>query len=395
MTISKNKVYTLIFGLFIVAFMLNSVSFGSLKLFYLFIPAIFLYYIGIKKIIVYPENYLFFTFLLISTFSFLFPLMNNNLLLLKGSISVFIDLFIIFLLILVFSNIIDMKYFEIFSNWSIVGSFILLAHFLLYYSGGRYEGFFNDPNYFNSLLLLFLFIIIYNLEKTKEMFFLKRAISFIAIISLVLISITTASRSGILSIIVFFLFYVIYFIKRYNFKRLLKVIFLLVLVFILIYSLNFINIQDKINYILSRFFSQPGSSDYGSGYMRIIEIRNGINLIRKKPLVFCFGSGLGTTSITEWYSNFSVDNSFRTSRIHNTFMSVLVEHGIFSFFVYIILILYFIYLIIKSNDFSKYIILGLFMGQMLLSSFVWTITFTPFWISLFLGAKLSRIEYNT
>jgi O-antigen ligase len=390
MIISKNKVYTLLFGLFILAFMLNSVTIINLKLFYLLIPIIFTYYLGIKNIRIYPENKLSFLFLMSSILSLLFPLFEYNYILLNHTFLVIIDLLIVFLLMLIFSNVIEIKYFRIFSNISIVSTFILLIDFLILHTGSRYQAFFNDPNYLNILLLLFLFIIIFDFENTNDMLFLRKTIVFISIILLLLLSIVTASRSGILGIFVFLSFYLLHLLKKYRLELIFKKIVLLILIFILIFSFNIINIQDQVNYVISRFFAGVGNSDYGSAYMRIIEIKNGFNLIKKNPMIFLFGSGIGTTNLTEWYSNFSIDPTFHTTRIHNTIIGILVEQGIISLIIFIFFNFYLFILIWKKNNVNKFLFLGFLFGQLFISFFIWTVTFTPFWISFFILGKLSR-----
>lgn len=387
----KDKSFTILLGLFILAFTLNSVRINNFKLFYLLIP-IFIYYLGIKDVKIYIENKIFFWFLMSSTLSLLFPFISYNYILLNHTFFVIIDLLIIFLLMLAFSNIIEIEYWKMISNISIVGTFILFIHFLISYNGGRYQGFFNDPNYFNTSLLLFLFIIIFDFENTNYMSFLRKTIIFVSIISLLFLSIVTASRSGILGIFVFLFFYILHYFKKNKLILTLKTILILMLIFVLIYSFNIINIKDQVNYVLSRFFSEAGSSDYGSAYMRIIEIKNGFKLIRKNPMTFFLGSGIGTTSLTEWYSNFSINASFRTTRIHNTIIGILVEQGIIGLIIFIYFNFYLLILIWKKNNLNKFLFLGFLFGQLVISLFVWTVTFTPFWISFFIIGKLTREE---
>lgn len=391
--INKNikieNIYSFFIGLLIFTFTLNNLSIGSIKMFYLIIPIILSYFIfKYKEIKLYTENRIFILFCALSFLTLAIVTFKGDYNITKHIISSNLKILCIALICIVMSNIIDFKSIKIFSNISIIITCILSFDFFINFDGYRYQGFFNDPNYFNSAILLLIFINI--IELNNNICNLKKIILMISIILLTFLQIATASRSGIFGILVFWLFILKYSKDKKGIICLCTYLGVIVTVIYICYDANLFNIQHTVKYLIERILMKS-NNDYGSAMMRFSEMYNGLNIIAIYPLALFIGIGTGSTTMVKWFSKFAVNDDYIT-RIHNTYVSVLIENGILSLIVFIMLIIFILRLLTKSKNEYKYIYFSLLSSQLIMSGFIWTIDFIPFWISIYIICKLSRIK---
>ncbi|MGE8017830.1 O-antigen ligase family protein [Peribacillus frigoritolerans] len=387
--ININKVIQFLIGMLIFFYFFNTLQIYNIKFFYLIIPPIIVLFFSLRKVTLHRENKLLIVFVGLTSLSLISALMTNNDSLINTSIENMVVLAIIMLLCWVITHVISIKSLPYLSNISIIGAFIIFFNLFQSLSVGRYEGFFNDPNYFSSAIILFLFFIVLNLHvKNKSVGKVKKILSIFSIVILNIAVLFTASRSGILSIVLFDLLYFLFLYKKSKSKILLISFTVLVLASFFLVSNNFLN--EQLSFVLDRFFAEKGSMDSKSSLMRINEIQTGVNMLSENIISFFIGSGIGSTNSLEYFSQFAVNTNMRTTRIHNTFVAVIIEQGVFSFITFMIMLLTIFRNIYRFAGEYKLIIFGLFFSQLIISTFIWTIYFIPFWFALFICSSISR-----
>ncbi|SDN09083.1 O-antigen ligase like membrane protein [Fictibacillus solisalsi] len=395
MVLKINKTLELFIGVLILFFFLNNVSLSGIKIFYLLLPLIIVMFSFKRYFRVYLENKLFALFVFFSFLSILPAILSNDNTVVLVTLKSVGVITLIMLITYVISNVVDISSIRTYSNLSLLGIVIIFINFISHLNDGRYQGFFNDSNYFNSAIVLFIFFILLDLNHTKNLSIIKKVLSVTAVIVLSIITLFTASRSGILALMTFYFFYFLFQLKNRTFIRLFKsfvfLLFILTLSFFLIISVNktFLNdSQQQIKYVMARFSAEEGSSDGNSSFMRINEIRTGLNMMEDNPISLFMGNGIGSTSAIEHFSKYKYYVSLNTTRIHNTFSAVFIEQGIINFIIF----LWILFLTFREIRKSKYknILYALFFSQLIIATFIWTILFLPFWISIFIMLSIAK-----
>lgn len=183
----------------------------------------------------------------------------------------------------------------------------------------------NDPNILAFYFTLYFFFVITNLKNrmNKAGFLL---------VSLVII--LTFSRGAYLSI-AFGL--IILFLTSNSIRLKIKAIIITIIFVFVLYLIGDKMPFNPINYVISRFAKL--FTDGGSGRLEIWS--NAINTFLDNPII-----GIGINSVREY----NHENYMRGMYIHNSFLEVLVETGIFGFVVYLS---FWVLIIREANNLTK------------------------------------------
>jgi hypothetical protein len=147
---------------------------------------------------------------------------------------------------------------------------------------------------------------------------------------------------------------------------------------IVIYLYNTFSLEFQL--LIDRFTNSEGGV---STHTRAEQVLAGLNVIEHNLSLLIFGVGTGATSDVNWFSQYILINSLNeVMRIHNTFMSLLVENGFAGLSVYILLHLTILKKIIKSKNQYQYSLIGYLIGAVLYSQFAYILYFFPYWLSL-------------
>lgn len=267
---------------------------------------------------------------------------------------------------------------------AIISPIIVALHFLIInpFKIYRFAGFYGDPNYLAiSFIIIILISILYIEIGTYRIFKISCVFSILGSIVLIILGI---SRAGIIGLGAFLFFYFLYLII---YKKKIAV-FIFALSFILSGTvLTFFS--DNIDNVVYRF-SAANPGDKSAALSRFEEIDSGLNIIRSSPVNLLFGIGLGNTGTAK--IDYSFYGYYNKHGIHNSFVKVLIEQGVFSFvlFCYMFFLLY--RKIWKGDSIYKLIFLGFLLAVTIISATVAVTYFLPFFVFLFfLGSNINKI----
>lgn len=216
---------------------------------------------------------------------------------------------------------------------------IIIGHYSSM-GGGRvaYAGLMGDYSFATLYLATGSLLLLLNFINSKRVNFIKLIImESILIIAMMIIS----ARTGIISLIVTFIFYLIFNIKKIN----IKAISIIVLSFIFVpYLLNLL--------MVSRGQTLLDSSGRLENY--ILSIKYWL----KRPL---FGYGLGLNNL-KYYTGLQVP--------HNFFIQYLLQIGVIGTTLLVLPIIKFIKNDIKNNDFKKWVFWLVVIGSMFIPDIV-------------------------
>lgn len=244
----------------------------------------------------------------------------------------------------------------------------------------RYQGMYNDPNYYVISLIVGLYLCLKVIETEYKSRFLNYLIKIIAILSILVslyVILLTQSRGGILAFFLFFAVYIPHFYRVYP-----KLTIIICLALIVGSGSIYVRFYDNIQAVTSRF-SGESESDVNGANSRFVEIEKAFNGIESMPFYLITGAGISASGGE--YSEYQ--NKYR---IHNTPIAVLYENGIFALYLFISM-LWFQAKQLYKNDFLA---LALLLAISLQCLTIWTITFLPFWLGLILTIKENFKIYN-
>jgi len=269
----------------------------------------------------------------------------------------------------------------------------------------RYSGTFSDPNYFSMVCLVFISVLAYSnghtkKEETGRIFIILNRL-LIAAYSVALL--LTFSRSGIIGWLIFTITVLVgkvskgsHRVLEIKVRPILRVLGIICAVILLAVFLLFKTemFQMILSYFNLRMFSE---SDVRSGLSRLYEIAAGLNFYSERFPLSIIGMGHSMSEdgslFREYYKTQIV--SFYP-RIHNTLAAILFEDGLGSFLVFFYIIYRNFYLLLTAKHEDKYIFLGLYLGILLISMFVWSLYFIPFFIAVFwFPVLISKSDLNS
>jgi len=255
-------------------------------------------------------------------------------------------------------------------HWAIFFSFIPV----------RYTGTFRDPNYFSLINILNIAVatIFYARHGNGRLLRLENAGAVIIIISNVFFLLTTYSRTGFFAGVIF-LVTIMWFSGSMTRKKLFyNIIFVFVATMCLWKGRFFLT--NIINFSRLRFINLTYDA---SALSRIYEIQSGVNFFIMHPFRAFVGIGTGVTGLMGYWQSFIVTVG-RDTRIHNTYVALLIENGVFGFSFFMTALFTIFRKILKLPRIIKGPILGLFLANLTSALFIWNVYFLPFWLAVFI-----------
>lgn len=263
----------------------------------------------------------------------------------------------------------------------------------------RYSGMFNDE-FIMGMYLLFFVILILNIY-----LYLNKKLNYIFVINIFIgiLILKSGEKANFLSFIIFIFFFSLYFIKKYNFRKILYTLAaFLIGTFILIKFDNSVYARYVHFYELN-LKSQPGRNFgyqiYSSPWF--IHYR-GATAIYKDNLIF--GSGMKSfRKICKDYDYVLTDKEIKlrdyrvcSTHPHNMYIEVLSESGTITFIIFMILICYALVTALKRKNFIDYFIFCLLLSYFFpfkpTGSLYSTITASLFWYLISLPYALENFK---
>lgn len=247
----------------------------------------------------------------------------------------------------------------------------------------RWTGTFEDPNYFALLLILFISSFLYFVLNTRHISYRIIFLFFSAIYIYSLIF--TFSRSGFLSLVIFFFTFAI--VSR-RWKESLIALMFTTLPIVLYFYINQEMLARVLSFLEYRLFSD---AEVQSGLSRIKEIEAGLSFMASHFPVSLLGMGYASSEITAFFENYYATDAVIKPRIHNTYISILSENGILGclIFLYILFRNYKYVMSLEDKD-KKGLLLALYFSSLVSSMFVWNLYFLPFYIITLWIPKLAK-----
>jgi O-antigen ligase len=238
-------------------------------------------------------------------------------------------------------------------------------------------GTFKDPNYF--VLICLLFISIFLIEFIEAPFYGKlfyTAVIFVYIFFLII----TISRSGILTFLLYLTF--LFFLYPIKFKKkflafIISLIIISILLIIFSPTTYFDIIFDAYKYRLT------SESEVIGAMSRLYEIIAGFNYLFEEFPFSILGMGYSVSEIGEFFKNYYLVSAGIEPRIHNTYISLLIENGIIGFFLFVFMIYRNFRWLINFNYSIKSFFIPLYIATLFNSLFLWNLYFLPFYIIVF------------
>ena len=378
MLVKKYNIFLLSFSILWILYSLNQFAIVSnIKVFMFFIPSVLLVYLyqNIKLTI---ESKILLTFLLFIFFNQFLNIFDSN-----SNITTVLSnnarLVSVFLLIIPFYHLYSKNY-KLFDNFFIISILIVIVsnfyyYFSIYDHYERFRGTFGNPNEFALFLTFLIYFILYYFN-IYDINFKKKFFLMILLIAASLLILISLSRSGIIIMLMLYFFYYISIRKSMGFLSKLFLFFILVLVVLYLYQI----FSQEFLLLMERFSNSEGSISTKTRLEQILAASNALN---DNFLHILFGNGTGITSDANWFGRYYEINSLNeVMRIHNSFMSLLVEDGIVGLGLYILFHTIIFVKIINLNNSLKYLLLGYFLGAILYSQMAYIVYFFPYWLSM-------------
>ncbi len=206
----------------------------------------------------------------------------------------------------------------------------------------RSYGGFSHPNVFGGFLVIaiLLLISIYLVQKKKNILF------YFTLIILFNALVLTFSRSAFLALFFSLLVLLIYsFGKRVYFKNVLSILTIL----FLISSIDFVLFKD----FLETRIQGVNRLELKSVTERVVLERQALQLLNKN---WFLGVGIGNYNIAVYKQINKHLNIWDYQPVHNVYLLIFTELGIFGFLLYDFLLLYFIFKLFNSKNISDFIL---------------------------------------
>lgn len=250
---------------------------------------------------------------------------------------------------------------------------------------GRYQGFYNDPNYLCTTLITYIALIMMEIFVINKKYFQLGLI--VEILVILFLVTTTVSRTGLFCSLLLLLLTTWGLFLRYKFQTAL-------VVFIGIGALLYYNptiIGDTIESYMIR--AERGDELSGATDLRKEIALRGVEYVITHPQYLFQGLGNGGTANASCYDGFVVKTK---EGDHNTLTSMFSEQGLIGFIIYIGILWYlFKYLynsfktsIVHRISFFTFIVLQIF------SLSISQVLFYPFWFFLFYTDNININEYE-
>ena len=365
-SISVKNIYIVLCCLSLVLHLYNKVELiDGIKLFYVTVSlCFFLSFFFCQKI-----SKLEFSLYLFLFFSFISSLISPF----SGSLSIFATLVF---LIIAFRGlaIVDGKI--ILMCMACLTPFVVMSMYYLYFKEPtyRFQGYYNDPNYFtltlNAFLLANLMASFISKLKIIKMLLLLNALAILPLIML------TLSRTGVVTTLLIIL---CYFVERY-FQAKKMTYFIVFIIFLSFVCKDFFekNFSTQFENLIARVDGNRESTGNALSYRSRLN-EAGLEILKNNPEFIAFGIGIGeSANAPVLFPEYTMPH-----RIHNTYVSCLVEQGVLAFILFVYILCYIFTNINSRGNYLKYLRIGAW-GALLMSSYsIWNINYLPFWWLIF------------
>lgn len=248
---------------------------------------------------------------------------------------------------------------------------------------GRYQGYYNDPNYLCTTLITYIALIMMEMFVVKKKYFQVGLLLELLVI-LFLIT-TTVSRTGLFCSFLLLLLTTWGFFVRYKFQTAIVVI---IGIGAMVYT-NPIIIADTINSYMIR--AERGDELSGASDLRKEIALRGVQYVTAHPQYILQGLGNGGTANAQCYNDFVVQSK---EGDHNTLTSMFSEQGFIGFILYISILWYlarYLYSNYKNGNVSR-ISFFTFIVLQIFSLSISQVLYFPFWFFLFFADNLNINE---
>lgn len=255
----------------------------------------------------------------------------------------------------------------------------------------RYQGFYSDPNYLCTTLIVFIFLLLLSYANSQKVL-LKVVIIMTLVLTYVLI-LLTLSRTGLVCSLLLLLLASIAAIK----KHFLKFVVVTLIGFWTVqhYATEFLGNQWDLMY--ERIYEANDNVEYAGTHRFQLSLQN-IRFILDNPLYIPFGLGGGTT-VGENANQVPGLSQYRKSPIgdHNTWTSTFSEQGLICFILFFnIMFTTFSNVRRKESGTYRYLLLGVFFSIFLFSFSISQKTYLPFWWIVFFlnNSMLTKMNFD-
>lgn len=247
----------------------------------------------------------------------------------------------------------------------------------------RFEGYYNDPNYFIFTLLFFLFLsflsILYWIKQKRELLSpLFITINIIDALFILFFTFVSASRTGLLCIALMMLgFLIIWFRKKPIFATIAITVLTLI-------AIPFIRTQSTNTFESMTLRLTGGTSDdiKSAGSLRLEISQRGLIFLHRHPEYILMGAGIGESGQNKEFKSTNPNSFFY--RDHNTITSCLTEQGLINLLLFIFLWGQTIALTLKFPQDIKLLSIFALLAIFIFSLSIWVMIYVPFWCALFL-----------
>lgn len=243
----------------------------------------------------------------------------------------------------------------------------------------RFQGFYNDPNYLCTTLIVFFFLSILAYYRFEN--YVLRVISIVNIVAIVILVLITLSRTGLACIVLLLAISFASVIKRHLYKG---IIILVISAFAINhYATDFVDKEYTLLY--ERLFERSDNLESAGELRSELSIQN-ILFIIDNPSYLLFGLGPSATAGNNAQEVPGLIQ-YRKShhRDHNSWTSCFSEYGFFAFVLFFSLIFNTVKRVVSmKHSVTKYICVGTCLSIIIFSLSIWQMTYLPFWWGLFL-----------
>lgn len=211
-------------------------------------------------------------------------------------------------------------------GWSevITGNYLFLNSNLIYYAKVKYPvSMFGNTNDFATFLMMSVFFLYICIMNSKYLVF--KSICAVTLLSSVALLIFTNSRANWVGLILGFTAFAILMMKNKK-MRLLAFLIALVICMVIIFNIDLLS-----NYINLAIKKTDLNTSNNSVLIRINLLKNGAAFLTK---TYWLGTGAGNS--VYWMEHYSIYNTLGIASMHNWWMEILTNYGIFIFLLYII-----------------------------------------------------------
>lgn len=243
----------------------------------------------------------------------------------------------------------------------------------------RFRGFYNDPNYLCTTLIVFFFLSILTYYRFDNK--ILRLIAIANIVMVVVLIIFTLSRTGLACIVLLLIATFANVIKRHIWKG--AIVLLISVIAINHYAEDFID--NQYSRLYERLFENSDNLE-SAGELRSELSKQNLRFMVDNPIYLFWGMGPSATS-GDNAKQIPGLNQYRKSeyRDHNTWTSCLSEYGLFALLFFSLLVLRIVKGVVMQNrTIYRHVCIATCLALLIFSLSIWQMTYLPFWWGLFL-----------